>query len=99
MLAPVVLGAGVVHPPVRLRERVLALDERVAELVEDHLREAVVRIERVVRRDRERAGTVGRGVRVARPLHAQPDPARRAEPHLGERVDVAMGDVASHAVV
>ena len=99
VLAPVVIGAGVVHAPVGPRERVLALDERVAQLVEDHLGEAVVGVERRVVADRERAAAVGRGVRVRRAHHAQADPARSAEPDLRQRIDVAMGDLACHACI
>jgi hypothetical protein len=98
VLAPVVIGPRVVHAPVRGRERLLALDERVAELVEDHLREAVVRVERLVVPDRERAAAVSRGVRIRRADHPEPDPACGTDPHLRKWIDVPICDLSRHGL-
>ena len=70
------------------------LDERVAELVEDHLREAVVGVERGGVADRERAAAVGGGVGVWRANDSQPDATGSTDPHLCKWIDVARGDLA-----
>jgi hypothetical protein len=96
VLAPVVIGAGVVHAPVGAGEGGLAFDEGVAELVEDHLGEAVVRIEGGGVADREGAVAVGGGVGVRGADDAQADAARGAQPDLGKGIDVVVGDLARH---
>ena len=98
MLAPIVIGAGVVHAPIGARERFLALDERVTQLVKDHLGEAVVGVERLDGPDRERAAAIGRRIRVRRPDHLQADAARGREPDLRQRIDIASGYLAGHGL-
>src|SRR5690606_37342784 len=71
VLADDVALAQVVEAPVGDAEVLLALDERVTELVEDHLREAIVGIERLARAERERALSVGGGVDLVASLDAQ----------------------------
>ena len=98
MLAPVVIGPGVVHAPVRARERLLAFDKRVTQLVKDHLGEAVVGIERLVITDRERAAAIGGRVRVGRAHDREANATRGPYPHLCKWIDVPICDHAWHAL-
>ena len=101
--APGVAVGLVVEAPVDPLEGVLALDQRVAELVEDHLGERVVGVERGVVTDDQRAGALARagrrvaGVRVRRPDDPQADPGGAVDPDLRERVDVTVLDGPGHA--
>jgi hypothetical protein len=94
VLAPGVDLRGVVEAPVGLAGGVQALDQPVTQLVQHHLRHAVVGVERVGRAQAERAVAARDGVRVGRAVHAQADRARDAQPQLVERIDVAAAHLA-----
>lgn len=91
-----VIVAGVAQAPVFFRQRRLAFDERVAELVQNHLREAIVWVERLRGPDEERSFAIGGGEDLGRPHDGEPDGAGAADPEDVERVLIASSDRARH---
>ena len=71
-LGHVVAIAGVVQAPVGLVPAVLALHQRVTQLVQHQLRQAVVGVQRLGRAHQDRAAAVGRRVRRLPPHHLEP---------------------------
>jgi hypothetical protein len=80
VLAHDVARPRVVEPPVRQPERVRALRDGVAELVEDELSDGIVDVEDRAHADRDRAAPIARRVRLRRAHDAQAEARRRVDP-------------------
>ena len=83
-LVAIVVG----QAPVRLGEAVFPLHQRVTQLVQDHLRQAVVVIQILLRSQKQVAFSVGVRVAVRRASHRESQLVSRRDPDVIERVDV-----------
>ncbi len=96
VLEHVVTVALIVESPVDPIEALRATDQEMAELVKDHLSEAIVWIQIRLVAEQQSSGAVGRRIAVGSPLDAETDGAGCRYPNFVERIDVADVDRARH---
>ena len=86
----------VIQPEIGDTQALGTLDERMAELVEDHLRQTVVRVERLGAADGHEPLPVGRGVYLRRTLDPEADTPCNGQPDRVERVEIAVAGLTFH---
>ena len=99
MLAGHVARRLVVETKVRHTQAVHSFDERVAELMEDHLRKAVVGIQSLCGTDGHHTITVRRGIDLGRTFDPKPNPPGDRQPHGVEGIEVDVARSAVHCVI
>jgi hypothetical protein len=85
----------VVETPIPPFESGVAFDQRVTDLVEDHLGDRIVRVEARLVPEQQNSVARGRRIGIRRAFDAEPDLRRRGDPDFVEGIDVAVSDDAS----
>lgn len=92
MFPPAIAGAGIVETPIDLLTPGFTFDQRMAEFMENHLRQTVIRIKEFIRADEKGSLTVITCIHLARSINGESQAVSTGNPDDGQRILIEVAD-------